>query len=183
MAILFLETASGHAYSLALGCSLVVISLVVYLFYKPAFPKNAPQLATDGIPLIGHVSFFTERWTWWERARNASSTGNFSFYAGQHPVIGVSGEEERRVFLEDKRLDFSEGYATLLAGAPEVKKDDNKLLAESNNDSAFVSEANPPGKMTLPCSICFPISSTLWRISEDTQPFSHKRHVLFGNTC
>lgn len=183
MAILSLETASGHAHSLALGCSLVVISLVVYLFYKPAFPKNAPQLATDGIPLIGHVSFFTERWAWWERARNASSTGNFSFYAGQHPVIGVSGEEERRVFLEDKRLDFSEGYATLLAGAPEVKKDDNKLLAESNNDSAFVSGANPPGKTTLPYSICFPISSTLWRISEDTQPFSHKRHVLFGNTC
>ncbi|KAI5365207.1 Putative cytochrome P450 [Septoria linicola] len=138
MAVLSLDTATGHPYSLALGSFVVLASLVLYLFHKPTFPRNAPKLVDDTIPLIGALHFFTQRWDFWERARNRSTTGNFSFYAGQHPVVGVTGQkqEERKVFFEDKRLAFSEGYATLLAGAPEVKRD-NKLLAENNNDSAF----------------------------------------------
>lgn len=135
MALTTLRDAVGEqnfAVALAVGLLLVLASAIRYLFRKPAFPKNAPKLVSDAIPLIGSLAFFTQRWDFCQRAEAHSQTGNFSFYAGQHPVIGVSGktEEGRKAFFEEKRLGFSEGYGALLAGAPEVKKENGKLAVQ-----------------------------------------------------
>ncbi|GIZ48001.1 hypothetical protein CKM354_001107600 [Cercospora kikuchii] len=134
MALIPFEVANTHTLPLAIGSLLVLTSLVLYIFHKPAFPKNAPKVTNhDSIPLIGALKFFTRRIDFMKNGQSHSPTGNFSFYAGMHPVVGLSGKsvEQRRVFLEDKRLGFSEGYAALLAGAPEVKKNNN-ILAEKN---------------------------------------------------
>ncbi|KAF2207132.1 hypothetical protein CERZMDRAFT_122786 [Cercospora zeae-maydis SCOH1-5] len=128
MALMSFETANTQALPLAIGCLLFLTSFVLYVFHKPAFPKNAPKLTSHNtIPLIGAVKFFTRRIDFMSLGQSHSPTGNFGFYAGMHPVIGLSGKsvEQRRVFFEDKRMGFSEGYSALLAGAPEVKKDNN----------------------------------------------------------
>lgn len=124
--------------AVASGVFAVISSAVLYLFRKPAFPKNAPVLTKEAFPIIGSLQFFTQRWDWFQRAAAHSSSGNFSFYAGQWPVIGLKGEEARKIFFESKQLGFAEGYAALLGGGPTVKKDENNPLSENNaGDSGF----------------------------------------------
>ncbi|TKA69262.1 hypothetical protein B0A55_08113, partial [Friedmanniomyces simplex] len=104
--------------------------IYTHLLRGPAFPPNAPVLTRETYPLIGSLQFFTRRWEFFQTAIARSRTGNFSFYAGQYPVVGVAGEEGRRVFVEHKGLSFAEGYAALLGGSPKVKKEGNQLLGE-----------------------------------------------------
>ncbi|EMC93962.1 hypothetical protein BAUCODRAFT_216247 [Baudoinia panamericana UAMH 10762] len=110
----------------------VLVSLFAYLFSKPSFPENAPPLTKDAYPIIGSFQFFTERWDFFKRAITDSPTGNFSFYAGKHPVIGVSGPYARKLFFDSKDMSFGDGYAALLAGAPPVKEDINPSDADRN---------------------------------------------------
>jgi len=56
-----------------------------------------------------------------------SKTGAFSFWAGKWPVVAISGSASRKLFFESRQLNFQDGYAALLAGAPEVKEN---VLAE-----------------------------------------------------
>ncbi|KAF2163477.1 hypothetical protein M409DRAFT_26089 [Zasmidium cellare ATCC 36951] len=119
------------------GSLLIISSVVYYLFYKPPFPPNAPKQTSDRWPLLGSMNFFFRRWDFYQRAFAESSTGNFSFYAGQWPVIALSGERERKIFFEHKGLAFAEGYAALLGGSPEVKPDNNVFAETHGGDSAF----------------------------------------------
>jgi sterol 14-demethylase len=121
-------------FNLAVGGLLVLACVGYYLFHKPPFHPKAPPLVTDATPLIGSISFFQERWFFWQRATSRSNTGNFTFWAGQHPVVGMSGAEGRKIFLDDKRLNFAEGYGALLAGSVTPSKDgtnegENKFAA------------------------------------------------------
>ncbi|KAK3622051.1 hypothetical protein LTR56_022423 [Elasticomyces elasticus] len=132
MASSFLPNLDAKTLAVSLGVLAVLSSGLYYLFSRPPFPKNAPGLTPEAFPIIGSLQFFTERWDFFQRAMANAHGGNFSFYAGQHPVIGVAGEEARKVFFESKSLAFSEGYAAMLGGSPNVKKegDNNNLLAE-----------------------------------------------------
>lgn len=131
------ENAASMALPIAFGSFLIISSLIFYLFHKPALPKNAPKPTSERWPLLGSMSFFFERWDFYTRAVAESATGNFSFYAGQWPVIGLSGEKERKVFFEHKGLSMAEGYAALLAGSPEVKPDNNIFADAHGGDTAF----------------------------------------------
>lgn len=84
---------------------------VLYLlyFFRPNFPKQAPKLVSDSLPIVGSLNFFTQRWDFFQSAASHSPTGQFSFYAGRYPVIGLSGDEGRKVFFESKVLNFTEG--------------------------------------------------------------------------
>lgn len=128
---------AGHTLlSLTAALILVVSSLGAYLFRKQPILKNAPAYyGSENTPLLGALNFFTQRYDFWQRARSQSKTGNFSFHAGKWAVVGVSGLEERKVFLESKALDMVEGYGKLLAAAPEVKENNN-LLAENVYENA-----------------------------------------------
>ena len=155
-----------HSASLAVavGCIVAVASLFLYLFNKPAFPKNAPQLTSEAWPILGSLQFFTQRWDFWQRSTAHSQSGNFSFYAGQWPVVAVSGDEGRKVFFEHKGLAFAEAYgeyqlvvvssgahiflaaygceanafvAALLAGQPSVKQDNSLMAEDHGGDSGF----------------------------------------------
>lgn len=122
--------------TLALAFLLLLATSLVYLFRKPALPPNAPPLVPDAWPLLGSLQFFTERWDYFRRSTQRSRTGNFSFYAGQWPVVALSGDQGRRVFFEEKRLGFSEGYAALLGGAPTGPGDDDDAMHINHGGSA-----------------------------------------------
>lgn len=120
------------------GASLAVLaSLFLYLFQRPALPKNAPPIVQESWPIVGAWNFFHQRWDFCQRAIAASHTGNFSFYAGEKPVIGITSEEGRRVFFENKGLSFGQGYSSMLGGSPEVKKDNNPLAERASDDDEF----------------------------------------------
>ncbi|GBE78810.1 hypothetical protein SCP_0200070 [Sparassis crispa] len=53
----------------------------------------------------------------------------FKFRVLQHTVVALSGEEARKVFFNDKRLNFNEGYRLFLGGAPQLS-DINMLDAD-----------------------------------------------------
>ncbi|KAK4542279.1 hypothetical protein LTR36_006932 [Oleoguttula mirabilis] len=122
--------------AIAVGSVAILLSIFLYLFSKPAFPKNAPAWTTEAWPVIGSMQFFTRRWDFMQKQMQHSKTGNFTFRVGQHDIVGISGREARKIFLESKALGFSEGYSALLGGSPEVKKDNNPF-AETNADSGF----------------------------------------------
>jgi sterol 14-demethylase len=81
------------------------------------------------------MQFFTQRWDFFQRQMAHSPTGNFSFYAGDKPVIGMSGDEPRRIFFDSKHLGFTEGYGALLGGSPTVSKKPNNPLSEAESQS------------------------------------------------
>ena len=138
----------------AVGVLAVLAGVFFYLFNKPPFPKNAPKLTSESWPILGSLQFFTQRWDFYQRAIARSHSGNFSFYAGQWPVVALSGDEGRRVFFESKALGFAEGnfglssmrtfisnrnvgYAALLGGSPTVKENNNILGDDYGQESGF----------------------------------------------
>jgi hypothetical protein len=87
-----------------------LIFFICYLSSRTSFPPKTPKIARYNYPIVGALGFFTERWTFCRRAIADSPTGNFSFHLGKHPIIGVSGEEARRVFFDNRQFGFGEGY-------------------------------------------------------------------------
>jgi cytochrome P450 len=131
MAILMdLPVANMYGVAIVFGGLAVIASAVLYLFYRPPFPKNAPPLARDTLPILGSMKFFTQRWDFIRDASALSKSGHFSFYAGQWPVVAVRGEEGRKIFFESKALGFAEGYGALLQGSPPVKEENNPLAED-----------------------------------------------------
>jgi hypothetical protein len=117
--------------SVAFLSVVILASAILYAFQRPSLPKNAPPLVNEAWPIIGSMQFFTHRWEFFQRQIAHSPTGNFSFYAGDKPVIGLSGDEARRVFFEHKQLGASAGYAALLGGSPNVEQKTQNPLAET----------------------------------------------------
>ena len=113
----------------------ILATAFLYAFRRPSLPKNAPPLVTEAWPLIGSMQFFTQRSDFFQRQMAHSPTGNFSFYAGDKPIIGMSGDEPRRLFFDSKHLGFVEGYGALLGGSPTVNKKNNNPLEEPESQS------------------------------------------------
>ena len=132
-----LSEANSFPLSLAFGSLAVVTGLFLYLFRKPPFPKNAPGLTPEAWPIVGSLQFFTQRWDFFQKSLAHSNGRSFSFYAGQYPVVGLSGDEGRRIFFESKSLGFAEGYAALLGGSPTVKENNNVLAEDHKSDGDF----------------------------------------------
>lgn len=95
---------------ISVAIAIPLIFCICYLSSRTAFPPKAPKVARHNYPIVGALGFFTERWTFCQRAIADSPTGNFSFHLGKHPIIGVSGEEARKVFFDNRQLSFAEGY-------------------------------------------------------------------------
>jgi hypothetical protein len=113
---------SNPLLSIAVLSIAILTTAFIYTFQRPSLPKNAPPLVSEAWPIIGSMQFFTERWDFFQRQIAHSPTGNFSFYAGDKPVIGLSGDESRRIFFESKHLGFAEGYGAMLGGSPKIDK-------------------------------------------------------------
>ncbi|EON68791.1 hypothetical protein W97_08049 [Coniosporium apollinis CBS 100218] len=113
----------------SLSLSSIILSVTVlgslafcltFLSRRPSFPKNAPPLFRGGYPILGAYQFFTRRWDFFRHASAASPSGNFSYYIGQHAVVGLSGDDSRKAFFENRGLGFAEGYAVLFNMSPKV---------------------------------------------------------------
>jgi hypothetical protein len=122
---------SNPVLSIAILSTAVLVSAFLYLFKRPSLPNDAPQLVSESWPLIGSMQFFTQRWDFFQRQMAHSPTGNFSFYAGDKIVVGLSGEESRRVFFEHKHLDLNLGYGALLGGSPATKEAEALAIADA----------------------------------------------------
>jgi hypothetical protein len=90
-----------------------LIFCIYWLSSRASFPAKAPKVARHNYPIVGALGFFTERWTFCQRAIADSATGNFSFHLGKHLVIGLGGEEGRKVFFENRQFGFAEGYVLI----------------------------------------------------------------------
>lgn len=118
---------SSSTLGIAFALFTVLAASFFYAFSRPALPKNVPPFTTEAWPIIGSMQFFTQRWDFFQRQMAHSSTGNFSFYAGDKPVIAISGDEAKRVFYEHKHMGLAEGYGALLGGSPQINEGNNPL--------------------------------------------------------
>jgi len=98
-------------------------SIFISLFGRPRLPKNAPQMTSDQWPIIGSLGFFNRRWDFVRESASKTNTHNFTFFAGQYPIVALTGEPSRKLFFEHRGLDFTEGYAALLGGGLPPQKD------------------------------------------------------------
>ncbi|KAI1753783.1 cytochrome P450 6A1 [Xylaria castorea] len=103
-------------------------TLFFRVFWRPAFPKNGPKWYKKGDwPILGALEFYYgRRADFMKDALRASKTGNFSFYIGKKQLIGVSGEEGRKLFFESKDLNFPQAFAELLTGQPQAPSHDHE---------------------------------------------------------
>lgn len=126
--------------ALALACSaafLFAIFTTIHTFFIRRLPPNAPPEARDNYPLTGPWAFWTQRWDWYRQRASESKTGNFSFHAGQHTVVALSGDRARQMFFDSKNLGFSEGYAVLFGQTPTVEAHDDGLGKDNDLDNHF----------------------------------------------
>lgn len=135
MAFEALIGSSNPLLSVAFLSIAILATAFLYAFKRPSLPKNAPPMVTEAWPLIGSMQFFTNRWEFFQRQMAHSPSGNFSFFAGDKAVIGMSGDESRRLFFDSKHLGFSEGYGALLGGSPTVNKKKNNPLSEAEHQT------------------------------------------------
>ncbi|PQE32897.1 cytochrome P450 6A1 protein [Rutstroemia sp. NJR-2017a WRK4] len=111
---------------------LVFTILFIFVFRRPSHPPKAPKLLSyyENLPILGAVRFFTARLEFFRDGIRSSASGNFSFWLGQHFVIGLSGDESRHVFFQNSTMGIAEGYAVLFGGGPRVKNSKGSDVAQ-----------------------------------------------------
>ncbi|TVY35052.1 Sterol 14-demethylase [Lachnellula occidentalis] len=119
--------------------SLLTSLYLLYTLLSPSytFPQKSPSSSTvSHLPIVGALQFFTKRWDFFRLSRDAAKTGNFKFFLGKHPIVGLSGAEARK----SRELSMHEGYAILFGASP------NSLTEDSlANDKEF---SGPGGYFT-----------------------------------
>lgn len=85
--------------------------LFIFVFRHPSPALKAPKLLSyyESYPILGAVRFFTARFDFFRDAIRSSASGNFSFWLGQHFVVGLSGDESRHVFFQNSTMGIAEG--------------------------------------------------------------------------
>jgi hypothetical protein len=103
---------------------IAILSVVAfYILFLPRYEvsSRAPKQTSHQFYRLGALSFFTSRWDFYKQAISESVSGNFSFYLGKYFVVGLSGQDARRVFFENRSLNLTEGcvalFNTLTLGA------------------------------------------------------------------
>lgn len=118
MAFLDLGSAIPQIHILIPLAALILVCFSAYnkLFSREPLHPKAPPLTSGVYPILGATKFFTRRWEFFRDAARASPTGNFSFFVGRKPVIGLTSELSRQVFFDNRHFGFAEGYGGLAEG-------------------------------------------------------------------
>lgn len=98
--------------SLILVLSVMSVGAGIYFALAPQqdlLGPKAPPRVHEEWPVLGALRFFTARWDFYQHARSQAKSGNFSFFLGKHPVVGLTGDRGRKLFFESKGLGFAEG--------------------------------------------------------------------------
>ena len=77
---------------------------------RPKLHPGAPPVIAEDHSIYGAWRFWTNRWEFFNQWVKSSATGNFSFWVGKHPIVGMSGERSRKTFFESKQFGLNEGY-------------------------------------------------------------------------
>ena len=88
----------------------ILSTVLFYLLKQPGFSKLAPKIYLENLPVVGTLAFFSKRWQFFTDAAAFSATGQWAFHIGKYRVVGLSGPDGRKVFFENKLLDFAKGY-------------------------------------------------------------------------
>jgi sterol 14-demethylase len=102
----------GYPTAVIASTTIVILSIGAYILLggpQYRFSPNSPKRITEGYPILGAFRFFTARWDFFRHARAQTPSGNFSFFLGKHPIVGMSGDKGRQLFFESRDLDFAEG--------------------------------------------------------------------------
>lgn len=125
--------------SLLVLASTVIISTALFsVFRRQSLPLTAPQLTSDNLPILGALSFFSKRWDLHQHATASSNTGQFSYYVGNTPVIGLRGDSGRKTFLESRKLNLGAGYKRLFAAGPAQSPDEESEDNPKGFDTYFM---------------------------------------------
>ncbi|KAH8901220.1 cytochrome P450 6A1 [Thozetella sp. PMI_491] len=102
---------------------LLCVTAYTRLFSREPLHAKAPPLTHGVYPILGATKFFTRRWEFFRDAARASPTGNFSFFVGRKPVVGLTSEASRQVFFDNRHFGFAEGYGGLAEGFSKKKQE------------------------------------------------------------
>jgi hypothetical protein len=92
---------------------LLVSSYTIWASTGYKFSSKSPKRLNEGWPIFGVLRFFTARWDLFQHGKAQTPSGNFSFFVGKHPVIGLTGDKARQTFFQSRDLGFAEGYVRL----------------------------------------------------------------------
>ncbi|KAE9364966.1 cytochrome P450 [Stipitochalara longipes BDJ] len=98
------------------------LSFLSYLSYYPRVDPKSPKFTSDTVLILGSRGFLTRLWSWWKKSMENSKTGNFSFWLGKYHVIALSGEAARKMYLDNRDLDFVLGNVYLLGIGPDYPR-------------------------------------------------------------
>lgn len=191
MALLAIKQGADSPLFLVLASAAIVsFVLLLQLIFKKRVPVGAPPETKDNYPITGAWGFWTERWLWYQRQRDASPTGNFTFSAGPNTIVALSGDHGRQLFFESKELGFAEGYAVLFGSAPQVKEHDDGEGKEDDATNFFQKRLayllkNEQFRKKLPTLIS-DTNEAIERIQNDpngvTDPFHSIYRIVFRLT-
>ena len=103
---------ANSAFQLFILAVIPLFLTIRHLVVRGPLPTKTRKSMSRNYPIEGAVDFFFNRWDFFREAITQSPNGNFSFHLGKIPVVGLSGLEARRVFIESKDLSAAEGYAS-----------------------------------------------------------------------
>ncbi|KAF2200677.1 cytochrome P450 6A1 [Delitschia confertaspora ATCC 74209] len=198
MAVLSLDinqfTASPITF-LILSTATLFTLFVAYHTYSRRILPNAPEKVSSDLPLSGALGFWTERWDFYKNAIKKSPTGNFTFHAGSHTIVGLSGEKGRKLFFESRELGFGEGYAVLFGQSPpkvnpeaiqsETEKEGNKEFSSHIHRRLHALLSGAEFKRKLP-TLLSDVSEAIEDLKNDasslTDPFESIYRIVFKLT-
>ena len=120
----FVPSEDNQLVAAAFGVAALLAATVVY-YSLGSKDKEDKYPKLPGIQLYHAWSFFRQRHDFLRASFERNSGQSFSFHVAQHKVIALTGEDSRRLFYTDSRMDFSEGIKILM-GAVRVT---NRLIA------------------------------------------------------
>ena len=116
-----LDSAAGEGYQLVAGtvgsAAILAITVLYYTFSSKAAEDEFPKLR--GVQLYHAWNFFQRRFDFVQSSFRQNPGKSFSFNVLHHKVITLAGEDSRRAFFANRRLDLDEGYK-LFMGAVQV---------------------------------------------------------------
>ncbi|PPQ64794.1 hypothetical protein CVT26_002626 [Gymnopilus dilepis] len=107
----------------ATAAGFLLLGSMVFLFRRTTQQDDSGIVKLpDWASYLTAWSFFTKRHDFLFNGFAKTGQDLFQFRFLQHTVVAVSGEEGRKVFHNDKYLDFTQGYQILLGGAPRLEQ-------------------------------------------------------------
>lgn len=111
-------TAQSDSRIPVIGATILLAAGTAAFFLRPPKIIDDSGIARlpDWVSSITAWSFFTKRHDFMFNGFLKTGQDLFQFRFLQHTVVCISGEEGRKVFHNDKDLDFTQGYQILLGG-------------------------------------------------------------------